>query len=149
MTFLFFHRLQPATGRLAVGQGRLCGEKAVHFLLAVGFLLGVGAQRRPIQPLPEFRQVGHRKAAVPQGFFKIRHFVAQLGRHKMTAQKPLGGAAFLWGGVLQPDHTVGIAGQAFLAQLRQLPLPTGCGNKIIPQGWFFHDSSSLRTWPSQ
>ena len=52
----------------------------------------------------------------------------------MTAQKSLGCTAFLQSGVLQPDHTVGIAGQAFFAQLRQLPLPTGCGGKIVPQG---------------
>lgn len=52
----------------------------------------------------------------------------------MAAQKPLGGTAFLRGGVLQPDHTVGIAGQAFFAQLGQLPLPAGRGGKIVPQG---------------
>ena len=64
MAFLLFHRLQPAARRFAMGEGCLLREKAMHFLLAFSFLPGVGAQRRPVQLLPEFRQVCHSKAAV-------------------------------------------------------------------------------------
>lgn len=64
MAFLLFHRLQPAARRFAMGKGCLLREKAMHFLLAFSFLPGVGAQRRPVQLLPEFRQVCHSKAAV-------------------------------------------------------------------------------------
>ena len=64
MAFLFFHCLQPAARCFAMGKGCLLREKAMHFLLAFSFLPGVGAQRRPVQLLPEFRQVCHSKAAV-------------------------------------------------------------------------------------
>ena len=49
MAFLLLHRLQPTAGCLAVGQSRLRCKKAAHFRLTVGFLTGMGAQRRPIQ----------------------------------------------------------------------------------------------------